>query len=64
MEENGVYKRRTLPSRSAAWYGSAKGKMLASSIAILLFAAAVFFGVILILCLFVLKCGIFANSLY
>lgn len=38
--------------------------MLVSSILILLFAAAVFVGIIFVLCFFVIKCGFIVNGVY
>lgn len=61
MEENGAYKNRSALPQSAERPQSAKTRMLVSSILILLFAAAVFVGVIFLLCIFVVKCGFFAN---
>jgi heme/copper-type cytochrome/quinol oxidase subunit 2 len=64
MEENGVYKSRSAFPQFAGRPKSAKARMLVSSILILLFAAAVFLGIIFVLCIFVIKCGFLVNGAY
>ena len=64
MEENGAYKSRSVIPQFAEKPQSAKTKMLVSSILILLFAAAVFVGIIFVLCFFVIKCGFIVNGVY
>lgn len=64
MEEDGIYKKRGFLSQPLSNSASAKGKMLVSSIVILLSAAVVFLGIISVLCFFIIKCGFIVNGAY
>lgn len=56
MESNGSEKRSQFLQNITHPKG-ARGKMFVCSIAILLLGAAVFLGIIMLLCIFVIKCG-------
>jgi len=63
MEQNGALplRKKNLFSPCATNSRSARGRMILSSIVILLSAAVVLFGFVGILCLIVLKCGFINN---
>ena len=64
MEENGIYGKKKFYAQSVSNSKSAKGRMLLSSIVILLFAAALFLGIIGVLCSLVIKSGLICVGVY
>lgn len=61
MEQTGVFKRKRLYPQYATNSRSAKGRMIVSSVVILLSAMALFLGIVGVLCFLIVKCGFFAK---
>lgn len=64
MMEESSYKQKVYTSPYRTWPKSARGRLLLSSAAILLLAMIVFLGILMLICLFVIKCGFFSSILY